>query len=245
MQDGRTAAPAASGMAAASVLCPLARMAFTLCNAMPGLGQAAVRAEGLSWPALLLALLSSSHALTCLWCALGWQLPLSLHVPLQAAHVALAARRVVPSAAVCGVGSALQASAGKLQQLALALDWPLRMVGGVAVVMSPGSACLAIVVWCQLTVGFLLPTAVLIALKDRRSSGSAAASSGGSDARSGAPVHTLRQRQLARPLSGIEVEHPSLASMLGEAGWSLTTLGLFAAQLAWMLLRVLLHEPAP
>lgn len=75
----------------------------------------------IGWPALLLTLAYSSRALVACWGALAWQLPLPVHTAVQGLHVALARWRLAPT--VCSDGGALRGSPGKLQALALLLDW--------------------------------------------------------------------------------------------------------------------------
>lgn len=75
----------------------------------------------IGWPALLLTLAYSSRALVACWGALAWQLPLPVRIAVQGLHVALAGWRLAPT--VCSAGGALRGSPGKLQALALLLDW--------------------------------------------------------------------------------------------------------------------------
>lgn len=164
-----------------------------------------------SWPALLATLLYSSRTLVVAgWGAFGFALPLPLFAAAQAAHVALSAWRVAPAA--CRPHGALAGSADKLQDLALLLDWPLRLVGGIPAAMPPQAACLALTMWTQFAGALLLPTAVLLWQHRRQ----AAAVQGG-----GPPA--------------------DLASELRESErLPLAITCVFAAQLAWLLLRTAL-----
>lgn len=223
-----------------------------------------------SWPTLLLALLSMSRALVCCWGAVGWRLPLQLQAPVQLVHVLLLAWRVAPSQPVCGGPSTIERSGSKLQVLALALDWPLRAVGGPPLLMAPQGACMALTVWLQFTCGFLLPIAVQLSA-DRAAAAAAASalpagasrageadsssadpspssgsSAGGSRTARAAeqpPLPPQLQLQLQQPAEGAGSSR--LLAYLESfelAGWPLPALTFFASQMAWLLLRVALNS---
>ncbi|KAI7837464.1 hypothetical protein COHA_008722 [Chlorella ohadii] len=217
-----------------------ARLVFAHNTAHPWQEELKWQQGTLSWPALLLTLLYSSRGLVASWGALGWQLPLVLHAIAQGLHVVLACWQVAP--AVCQAGGPLHRTPDKLQSLALMLDWPLRAVGGPPILMPPPGACLALVLWFQVSVAFILPTALLLSVH-RRSQRQARmghmalpASGEARQAAGGTAADSTDQAQLRRrdaPLAGP-------AQMEDE--WGIPSVSLFAAQMLWLLLRVTLHE---
>lgn len=173
---------------------------------------AVLRCPLCSWPALLATLLYSSRTLVVAgWGAFGFALPLPLFVAAQGAHVALSAWRLAP--ALCRPGGTLAASADKLHVLALLLDWPLRLVGGDVGAMPPQAACLALTMWTQVAGALVLPTAVLL-WQNRRQAAAVA-----------------RMADSAADLAWQTQESERLP---------LAVLCVFAAQLAWLLLRIVL-----
>lgn len=175
----------------------------------------------------------------------GYQLPLAWHAAVQGAHVALAAWRVAPPLCAAAAPLRLPGNSGRLQALALALDWPLRAMGAPPLLMPGPGACLALVAWTQVVAAFVLPTALLCELRRRsmrRSQAAARAkpvvSNGGGGGESAgastpAPSGAAAARARLRPAGG--------DSPLADE-WRPLDLGLFAAQLAWLLLRVALHD---
>lgn len=157
--------------------------------------------------------------------------------------MALAGWRLAPT--VCSAGGALRGSPGKLQALALLLDWPLRAVGGPPTLMPAPGACLALAVWTQVTVAFILPTAVLLALQHRRQR---ARRSAATPAASQAPPQPAVQPLAATAASAREprggrLRPPNLALLdSGDHEWSIPAVSCFAAQMMWLLLRVTMHD---
>lgn len=122
---------------------------------------------------------------------------------------------------------------------------PLRAVGGPPTLMPAPGACLALAVWTQVTVAFILPTAVLLALQHRRQR---ARRSAATPAASQAPPQPAVQPLAATAASAQEprggrLRPPNLALLdSGDDEWSIPAVSCFAAQMMWLLLRVTMHD---
>lgn len=104
-------------------------------------------------------------------------------------------------------------------------------MGGPPILMLAPGACLALTVWTQVAVGFILPTAVLLMLQRRQQARSSAV----------ARAAAARQQQGAPPASELEAAAPLLLPDW-EDEWGIPSVSFFAAQMLWLLLRVTLHD---
>lgn len=112
---------------------------------------------------------------------------------------------------------------------------------------APG-ACLALAVWTQVTVAFILPTAVLLALQHRRQH---ARRSAATPAASQAPPQPDARPVAAaaasapQPRGGrLRPPNPALLDS-GDDEWSIPAVSCFAAQMLWLLLRITMHDASP
>lgn len=110
--------------------------------------------------------------------------------------------------------------------------------------MPPPGACLALVIWFQVSVAFILPTALLLSmqrLRQRHARGMqrmALLAHGGARQAAGVATRGSADRQ-PHPLA-----HHAQMDYIGDDEWGIPSVSLFAAQMLWLLLRVALHDTA-
>lgn len=108
------------------------------------------------------------------WGCFGWQLPFPLHAAVQAAHVAAASQLITP---LCAAPTPLtdptaqtlmSENIGKFRNVIAVLDWPFAVLWPPAprelnAATSDVAACTAVIFWSQAVLGWLIPTALLVA----------------------------------------------------------------------------------
>lgn len=118
---------------------------------------------------------------------------------------------------------------------------PLHVMGGPPFLMPAPGACLALIVWTQVLVAFIVPTAVLLSLQHRRRARRSVATSAPSLPAAPAPV-PLAAPAAAAPAPRAGRLRPPDPAPLAEDEWSIPAVSCFAAQMLWLLLRVTLQD---
>lgn len=121
------------------------------------------------WPAFLARVLYSSRALVMSWGCFGWQLPFPLHSAVQAVHVFAASRLIAPVCAAPALAKTttfMSLNISKIRTVMTVLDWPFAVVwppapGELNVSTSNVAACSALILWVQITLGWMVPTSLL------------------------------------------------------------------------------------
>lgn len=105
---------------------------------------------------------------------------------------------------------------------------------------APG-ACLALTVWTQVVVAFILPTAVLLSLHRRPKVRSAPIPPPIVPPRPAASLVAAAAAALEPPAGRLRPPDPALLQWQDDE-WSIPAVSCFAAQMVWLLLRSMLHD---